>query len=130
MPHWMMTTGHAHTQALSFYTCATDEIERRERRKPKRMVQCPLGLEELDLSDIPSMWGAASYQHIRLLRKLHLDSDDRLDALQLAAMTALQSLHASTPAVYKAVTEALPALTRLTRLELMARLSSRSCCGS
>ena len=69
---------------------------------------------------MPRMWGAMTYPHIRSLRKLHLDGDDRLDAFQLAAMTALESLHASTPAVYAAVTDALPALTRLTRLELMA----------
>ena len=83
-------------------------------------MPCPVGLEELDLSDLPGVWEATPLACIRSLRKLHLDGDGYLSASQLALMTALQSLHAGTPAVYAAVTGALPALRRLTRLELVA----------
>ncbi len=83
-------------------------------------MPCPLGLEELDLCDMPGTWEATPLACIRSLRKLHLDGDGYLSASQLALMIALQSLHACTPGVYAAVTGALPALTRLTRLELVA----------
>ena len=112
-------------QALMHYFCAADTIAERERKDPKRVMPGPSGLEELYLSDMPCVWEATPEAHTRSLRKLHLDSDSYLTASQLAAMTALQSLHASTQAVYAAVTEALPALVLLTRLELPASRDRR-----
>ena len=101
-------------------TCIADEIERRKRKAPVLVQPCPPGLEELYLSDMRGVWEATPEPHIRSLRKLHLDGDSHLTASQLAAMTALQSLNAATPAVCTGVTEAVPALTRLTCLKLVA----------
>ena len=100
--------------------CHADEIAVRERMRPELVMPCPPGLEDLELLDVPGTWEATPVACIRSLRKLHLNGDGYLSASQLEMMTALQSLHASTPAVYAAVTGALPALTRLTRLELVA----------
>ncbi len=80
------------------------------------MLPCPPRLEELCLSGVPIFQGPALVPRVPLLRTLQLSGKERLDVPALAAMTALQSLRATTPDTFAAVGDAVPALTHLTRL--------------
>lgn len=128
-PYDLGNMGHSRVQALTRCSCTADwdsedSADGLELRRPELVVPCPPGLEELHLVNIPCMWEDTPRSHTGSLRELHLCGDDHLGVSRLAIMTALQRLHAITPDVRAAVTGALPALTRLTGLDLTAGMDS------
>ncbi len=80
-------------------------------------MPCPPRLEELCVWGIPYFREAALIPHIPSLRTLQLHCQkESLDITRLAAMAALRSLCVTTSGGFAAIGEAVPALTRLTRL--------------